>query len=404
MVKLKLSWKYLKNSSLCKYYIISDLNGILCLKVFITDSNIIYRTQQDSTAITQIIEISKLIINFLVNETYHNNLSELILRLLRNICSKGTEFQDKITSIPDIFQLSTKILTDSNITEEKVVCLQCLANMCVQNKTSQEIVWSNLKNVLLEYFGNNHSTCDIVAMIIYNMFIAEQSDVLLDGEKIYKLLVLEVIDGTIKPNEFMFIFLEYFITEYEKFPDIYKSLEEKEKLWTLYHISDYLKETEKKKQISSGLLKLIVDEFKMKSDCILKTLESYVNGVNPNEICALLEIISAASSQNVYGWILKSDGSLFLNIGCLLRNLQMLGKESDNIFTPIAKIDPNVECEKEFSYDFKSKLVQIIGNLSHKNKKNQDLSREMDILVAVLESTNIDTRNPCKYNFVKFLL
>lgn len=337
-----------------------------------------------------------MILNFLINETYHNNLSELILRLLRNICSKGTEFQNKITSNSEIFQISTKILSDSNITEEKVVCLQCLANMCVQNKSSQEIVWSNLKNVLLEYFGKNHSTCDIVAMIIYNMFIAEQPEVLIEDEKIYKLLVLEVIDGVVKPNEFMFIFLEYFITEYEKFPAIYKSLDEKEKLWTLYHISDYLKETEKKKPISSGLLKLIIDEFKMKSDCILKTLESYVNGVNPTEICGLLEIISAASSNNVYGWILKSDGSLFLNVGCLLRNLQMLGKESDNIFTPIAKIDPNVECEKDFSYDFKSKLVQIIGNLSHKNKKNQDLSREMDILVAVLESTNIDTRNPCR--------
>lgn len=357
------------------------------------------RTQQDSQTITQIIETSKIILHFLINETYHNSLSELILRLLRNICSKGTEFQNKITALPEIFEISTKILTDSNITEEKVVCLQCLANMCVQNKTSQEIVWCNLKNVLLEYFGKNHSTCDIAAMIIYNMFIAGQPEVLLEDEKMYKLLVLEVIDGLIKPNEFTFIFLEYFITEYEKFPAIYKSLDEKEKLWTLYHIADYLKETEKKKQISSGLLKLIVDEFKLKSDCILKTMESYVNGVNPNEICALLEIISAASSQNVYAWVLKSDGSLFLNIGCLLRNLQMLGKESDNIFTPIAKIDPNVECEKDFSYDFKSKLVQIIGNLSHKNKKNQDLSREMDILVAVLESTNIDTRNPCKYLF-----
>lgn len=172
------------------------------------------RTQQDSQTITQIIETSKIILHFLINETYHNSLSELILRLLRNICSKGTEFQNKITALPEIFEISTKILTDSNITEEKVVCLQCLANMCVQNKSSQEIVWFNLKNVLLEYFGKNHSTCDIAAMIIYNMFIAGQPEVLLEDEKIYKLLVLEVIDGLIKPNEFTFIFLEYYITEY----------------------------------------------------------------------------------------------------------------------------------------------------------------------------------------------
>lgn len=84
-------------------------------------------------------------------------------------------------------------------------------------------------------------------------------------------------------------------------------------------------------------------------------------------------------------------------------SIQKLGKDPESIFAPIQKLEalapnstvPN-SIETEISYKFKSLLVQTLANLLYKNKKNQELVREMDILMAILDCTNIDARNPCK--------
>lgn len=49
----------------------------------------------------------------------------------------------------------------------------------------------------------------------------------------------------------------------------------------------------------------------------MKTVTSYVEGIDPKEIIALLEIISIVSAQEMYVDIFQNDGSLFLNIGCM---------------------------------------------------------------------------------------
>lgn len=84
-------------------------------------------------------------------------------------------------------------------------------------------------------------------------------------------------------------------------------------------------------------------------------------------------------------------------------SIQKLGKDPNSIFAPIQKLEalaPNSSApssiETEISYKFKSLLIQTIANLLYKNKKNQELVREMDILMAILDCTNIDARNPCK--------
>lgn len=69
--------------------------------------------------------------------------------------------------------------------------------------------------------------------------------------------------------------------------------------------------------IRRDLLKYLIFHFRRKSDCILKTVTSYVEGIDPKEIIALLEIISIVSAQEMYVDIFQNDGSLFLNIGCM---------------------------------------------------------------------------------------
>lgn len=91
-------------------------------------------------------------------------------------------------------------------------------------------------------------------------------------------------------------------------------------------------------------------------------------------------------------------------------SIQKLGKDPESIFAPIQKLEalapnstvPN-SIETEISYKFKSLLVQTLANLLYKNKKNQELVREMDILMAILDCTNIDARNPCKKLIEKVL-
>lgn len=118
----------------------------------------------------------------------------------------------------------------------------------------------------------------------------------------------------------------------------------------------------------------------------------------------LLEIISSACNREKYLAILKKDASLFLNTCLVLQNFQKVGKNSsDNVFAPIQKLDSlapastdNSDHEKEFSYNFKTMLLKIIANLCHQNKKNQDLAREMEIMLTIFDCTNADARNPCK--------
>ena len=153
--------------------------------------------------------------------------------------------------------------------------------------------------------------------------------------------------------------------------------------------------------INSSLFQHLTDEFKKKSDCILKTVSTYVDSIDPQIIVSLLDIISIATSQEKYLKVLKDDRSLFLNLGCLLQALHKIGKTSGTIFSPIQKLEALVptsdeggDFEKEISYSFKTKLVKSICNLSHKNKKNQELAREMEIMLSIFECTNADARNP----------
>lgn len=102
--------------------------------------------------------------------------------------------------------------------------------------------------------------------------------------------------------------------------------------------------------------------------------------MEPTEIVLQIDLIANASSQSVYLWIFSYDNALFLNVGCLLSSIHKLGKNSENIFTPLQRLEdvaPNSksasDIEHIISYQIKSQLVRIIGNMSYKNKKMQDL-------------------------------
>lgn len=133
----------------------------------------------------------------------------------------------------------------------------------------------------------------------------------------------------------------------------------------------------------------------------MKTDTTYVDSIEPEVVITLLDIISTATGQDKYMALLKDDRSLFLNLGCLLQALHKIGKASDSIFSPIQKLDAlvptsnvNGDFEKDISYAMKTKLVKSLANLSHRNKRNQELAREMEIMISIFECTTADARNP----------
>lgn len=154
--------------------------------------------------------------------------------------------------------------------------------------------------------------------------------------------------------------------------------------------------------IKESLLKHLVLLFQVKSDCILKTVTTYVDQINPDIVVVLIDILSTAVTQKKYLNLLNESHSLFLNVGCLLQMLHKIGQSSDSsIFTPIQKLDAVAPVgkydpgfEKEISFNLKTKLVKCLANLLHKNPRNQELVREMEFLPCILECTNADARNP----------
>lgn len=154
--------------------------------------------------------------------------------------------------------------------------------------------------------------------------------------------------------------------------------------------------------IKENLLKHITLVFQVKSDCIMKTVTTYVDQINPGIVLVLVDILSTAVTQKKYLNLLDDNHALFLNIGCLLQMLHKIGRSSESsIFTPIQKLDAVAPVgkydpgfEKEISFNLKTKLVKCLANLLHRNKRNQELVREMEFLHCILECTNADARNP----------
>lgn len=316
------------------------------------------------------------------------------MKIFRTACSLGSRFQNQMAKIPYMFTSLLFYLQptiDSGILDQSIIdrftsiyrlSWQFLANLSVGNNQTQYLIWQHLNCHLYQCLNEDHCHADICTMIVYNIFIGgsiepETKTIL---KTLLRYLNREIYKQNAKLPDFLQIFLEHFIVDRRRIIPIYATLDDSERLLLLFFIADHLKQQEKDRLISRELLQFICKEFKKKSDCVLKTVSSYVDNIQPKEVVALLDVIAAATNHTELLQILSVDGSLFLNVGCLLQSLHTIGQKSENIFTPMTKLDyvaPNSSerstIEKDFSYGLKSTLVRVLGNLAHGNRKNQDL-------------------------------
>lgn len=286
-----------------------------------------------------------------------------------------------VTYIETIF--ATPMSLDNN--QLFLVSLQVLANLIINNTANQHIIWEHFSEFFIAYLTQADSPHkDICRMIIYNIYCV--GGLLQDRGKEFLKLLLQNLDEVIRNvnstvPEFLQIFLEHFLTKQKRITPMYMTLTSNERILLLNFTSDFIKEGQSSDSVvTTELLQCIAKEFKKKSDCILKTESTYLNRIEPREVLALLEVIAQATGDKSYGNVFAEDGSLFLNIGCLLRNVQAVGKTGENIFSPIQKLDQiapsstsDAGIETDVSYSLKTLLVRAVGNLAYRNAKNQEL-------------------------------
>lgn len=327
-----------------------------------------------------------------------NELTYECCRLLRNSCAVGTPIQNGIAEFTleshSIFESINVVLVSKGIFSQKTrkMCWQFVANLGVQNESTQRQIWTNCIEPLLNQLNcvcdtENSREC---TMILYNLCISEILSTA-DVKKVVELLLQCISDRNgrheLQNNDFHQLFMEHVITKYRSIVPVYDRIAPVEKrLHLIYYIADHMKAI-RHDLISTVLLQFICKEFKKKSDCVLRTTNSAVDTIHPKEVVTLLDIIAQASSDERYSHILATDQSLFINVGCLLRSIHDIGKHQAvavdgdaNIFAPVQKLNqlaPNSNddssIERDISYQLKSILIRTLANLAYKNKENQDL-------------------------------
>ncbi|XP_076637422.1 ataxin-10 [Colletes latitarsis] len=209
----------------------------------------------------------------------------------------------------------------------------------------------------------------------------------------------------------------------------YSDMDIKDKLYLLEMIYTEISETIYKSKseniFTQDTIEFLSERFCKRSDLILKTADTYLDEIEPTEIIILLDILGTLTSASSTEYFPKNYKSLLINCTNLLISLQMIGKESNNYFTPMQKLSDLVPVsqritkedelkvnvaatkgsEKEVNserndlyshpaFGFKAGLIRVIGNISYKNEECQDLLREMDAIPLLLDCCNIDARNP----------
>ncbi|XP_037578434.1 ataxin-10 [Dermacentor silvarum] len=120
-----------------------------------------------------------------------------------------------------------------------------------------------------------------------------------------------------------------------------------------------------------------------------------------SEICKLLKVLCLASANEEFKGFFTDGSELLATALEVLKMVHLLGKSSQNAFTPAKHLDDfrgvdegTSELTGHHSFGFKRDLVQLIGNMCHQNRKHQDMIRNLDGIPVILDVCNLDAKNP----------
>ncbi|XP_032681122.1 ataxin-10 isoform X2 [Odontomachus brunneus] len=278
---------------------------------------------------------------------------------------------------------------------------------------------NNLKQAIMNSIQSDHKLLANAACIfVHNAVKQLQENYFTDDEKnhLCSQLLKPIKEGFTSAKDALLYILHY----PNVFETTYNNMAVNEKLDLLEIIYDELWQSTHQtvSTLTNDAAEFLALTFCKKSDLILKTVDTYVDSIDPTEIILILNILGSLTLMPYK--ISKNARPLIINCKYLLMSLHMMGKESNNYFTPItnlSQVAPNIQrrtihvnsttndasvTEQTTNHDpqdhpvygFKSGLIKVIGNMVYRNKMYQDLFREIDGIPLLLDCCNIDARNP----------
>lgn len=360
-----------KNAFFVLYIIISYLFRIQYNIYFF------YRKIPSLTTLEILNKILETLAPFIENKNADKNKLSLIRQCflsLRNSAACGKIVQDNIVHNTRLLDTASQLLDCMIIDETKsyttvlTSLLQFLSNLIVNNNDIRpKVIEKCFDSFNVALF--NTETAHIVAIILYNL-LKENTDLIKDDfdfvNNIMTLLSEEI--------ENISLILELLV-ENNVITNTYTALDDEQRLCLLKHAHSL--HIDESVNIPIELTKLFSEQFKRKSDCILKTVKDYVDNIEPLEVARLLDCLASASSTEKHLIELQKDRSLLINCVFLLKSIHSAGKEGINDFAAIQKLSELKIDESSVSdhpaFGFKAGLVRLIGNLCWKHKMNQNL-------------------------------
>lgn len=256
-------------------------------------------------------------------------VAEQCLRLVRSCAAAGTKIQTYVSKELSILDSMLILATEYQhpsvelLNEElqkkfescMTVLIQTLGNLVVNNPFNQIMIWNKFDATILNCLvGHNDKIASAAAMVVYNILLG-QPNVLPDDVTLLNSLAYMYNNGN---TEYPHLIIEYLIgVENTYIERLYSKLDPECRMLVLNLAYNILMSTESQDiNVSVNFVKFMAHEFKSKSDCILKTVDKYVNTIEPQEVVFLLEIVATASSMDTYMDCLQSDPSLFINCAC----------------------------------------------------------------------------------------
>jgi hypothetical protein len=94
-------------------------------------------------------------------------------------------------------------------------------------------------------------------------------------------------------------------------PKVYEKVDVTHRLFLLDTLH-FMISTDSNTHIPITSITFLAGQFKVHSDCILKTCEKYVEGLEPAEVSKLLQLLASASANSNYCSELQKDTSLLI--------------------------------------------------------------------------------------------
>lgn len=295
-------------------------------------------------------------------------------RALRNY-TLAPEVQNALVDDDNIMQntryLLTKLLSREicYATYVKTI-LQFLCNLTIYAKNKEKIL--HLLGPMLIDLLKHPDFSYITTALLYNIAKDVDVDLKFIHKHIYNIL-LDLCDKDGAKNEYLGFIMELLLNNRNVYSN-YRSYDTQERLTILKNLKLCISKDNFK--IDNEFIDILVHQFKVKSDCILKTVVDYLKDVEPLEVTYLLEILASLTGNESYLPYLQNDKSLLINCTFLLKSIHELGRSSENNFSAIQKLSaiaqPSQNIMEHPAFGFKAGLIRILGNICWKHKRNQD--------------------------------